>query len=200
MEDRPISDNDIRNRLVPIMDALHGLEDEPPEVGKAASSIIQNAFFRDYFNIPTLEAILSEAKRQRDEILATDIPCLLGEYGMASCTMLDGTTIGIDTFYETSQKDKDREALISWLEEHGYGSIVKDTLALDKGAFDEKLSAFLASGGYSYSRDSNVNGQTLKKTIKDHLLAGGEMPPEDALEVKQYNRAVVKAPKKQKGF
>lgn len=189
---------DIRSRMGPYLAEMAALQsDESVEMADTAKKLLS---MHDLFTIPILEELLSVAKARVNKILADDIPCLLSEYGMSSCKMLDGTDVGIDTFYETSQKDKDPEMLASWLEQHGYAQIIKDTLALDKGAFDKRLEEFLNMSGYSYSRSSSINGQTLKKTIKEHLMSGGQMPPVEAVDVKQYNRAVVKMPKVAKGF
>jgi len=154
----------------------------------------------NFFTVPILEGLLAQAKRARDEILITDIPLLLAEYGLSEAKLTDGTLVTKETFFETSQSGKDKALLARWLCEHGYEQIIKDTVAFEKGSFDEKVEAFLASGGYSYSKTSDVNGQSLKKTIREHLLAGGELPPDEAVKVTIFERGVVKAPKEKKGF
>ena len=144
--------------------------------------------------ISIIENLLKHYKEVRDEILRTDIPMLMAEYGMRSAETMDGTKIGMSTFYETKQLDK--QALADWLEMAGYGSIIKDNLALSKGSFDDRLESFLAINGYTYSRDSSINGMQLKAAVKEHLEGGGEFPPTDAISVSIYEQANIKKSKR----
>lgn len=189
---------DVKARLTPIMDKLKKLESD--QAGVSVDEAKETLRSLGAFSIPVLEELLSIAKSMKQEILTNDIPCLLAEYGLKTCETLDGTKIGIETFYETSQADKDKALLATWLSENGYSHIIKDTLALDKGSFDDRLRAFLAENGYSYSVDSAVNGATLKKTIKELIEAGHDRPPEQAVKVTMFNMAVVKPPKKEGSF
>jgi len=192
-------ETDITRRMVPVIEYLDSLNrvDTQPDGLEENISVLRGHCI---FSIPMLEELLSAAKRERDKILNDDIVCLLAEYGMTSCVMSDGTSIGTEVVYETSQKDKDAALLAQWLEEHGYGGVIKDTVALAKGEYDEELEHFLVENGYTFTRDSSVNGQTLKKTLKDHVLAGGDPPPEEAVSLKMFTRGVVKAGKKDKEF
>jgi hypothetical protein len=153
-----------------------------------------------FFSIPMLEEILSAAKAEKEDILTNDVISLLAEYGITEATMLDGTVVGKDVFYEVSQSGKDKELLASWLTANGYGSTIKDTLSFDKGSFKDEIVTMLQAKGYSFSRDSSVHPQTLKKTIKDHVLSGGQLPPEEACRVSIFERGVVKPPKEKKDF
>jgi len=190
---------DITKRMIPVIEHLDSLNKQPPEP-QWIDSIVSDLRGDGSFSIPILEELLAAAKRERDKILNDDIVCLLAEYGMNSCEMLDGTSVGTEVVYETSQKDKDAELLASWLESQGYGGVIKDTVALAKGEYDEELEHFLTENGYTFTRDSSVNGMTLKKTLKDHLLAGKEPPPEEAVSLKMFTRGVVKPAKKDKEF
>lgn len=145
---------------------------------------------------PSLEMLQSAVKFFSDDRLAVvrdDIPSVLSEYGLQSAVMADGTRVTVDLFYETKQVDKAKVA--EWLERNGYGSIIKDTLALEKGQFDEMLEKFLEEGGYSYSKDSNVNGMSLKAVVRKHVEDGGEYPPVDTIDLKIIPQAKVTKPK-----
>lgn len=163
---------------------------------QAVQRAIESVLTR-YVSISAIEAALSRYKAARDAILQEDIPAFLRENHLSSIKMMDGSSIAIETHYSTSQKDKD--LLAAWLEENGYDSIIKTTLAFGKGEFTPEIEAALIEHGASYSKDSNVHGQTLKATIKKHLEEGGDMPPEAAVEVKKFDMAVIKRPKKE-GF
>jgi len=191
---------DITKRMVPVIERLDSLTKAPDNLSEVIDLTAQNLRYTGDFSIPLLEELLSIAKRERDQILNDDIVCLLAEYGISSCVMQDGTAIGTEVVYETSQKDKDAELLASWLEAQGYGGVIKDTIALAKGEYDHDLEQFLIDNGYTFTRDSSVHSQTLKKTLKDHILAGKEPPPPEAVELKMFTRGVVKPGKKDKEF
>jgi hypothetical protein len=144
--------------------------------------------------IAIIERLLKYYKEVRDEIVRTDIPMLMAEYGMRSAETIDGTKIGMSTFYETKQLDK--QAVADWLEKVGYGDIIKDNLALSKGSFDQRLEEFLSNHGYTYSRDSSINGMQLKAAVKKHLESGGDFPPVEAMSVSIYEQADIKKSKR----
>lgn len=149
-----------------------------------------------YPPIAALEAVVKYYKENLNTILRTDIPCVLQEYGLSSAVVdspKGKVPVSLERYYETKQGDK--AVLAAWLESQGMGEIIKDTLALDKGAYDEKLDAFLHEGGYSYSRDSSINGNSLKAHIKKHLEAGGERPPEAAMSISIFTQAKITFPK-----
>jgi len=169
---------DVKKRLVPIVERLSKINEEQER----------------------LEEALAAAKRERDRILNDDIVCLLAEYGLSSCELIDGSNVGTEVVYETSQKDKDAALLASWLNSNGYSDAMKDILTLGKGEYDEDLESFLSENGYSFTRDSSIHSQTLKKILKDHIVAGKEPPPKEAVELKVFTRGFVKPPKKGKEF
>lgn len=190
----------ITNRMAPLIERHRELE----TVEFMDEHVRDEAIFTikelGLFSIPMLTDILKEAKRERDEIVNTDIPLLLAEYGLSLAVLDDGTKVTKDTFWEVSQKDKDKDVLAAWLKSHGYQSIIKDTLEFEKGTDLSDLVAFLEAEGLSYERASEVHSATLKKVIREHVEAGGELPPEDAVKVSIFERGVVSFPKLKKGF
>lgn len=172
-------DANITNRLTPLVDRYNEL------VGK---------------EIPDMEEIVSKLKASAQRIMNEDIPLLLAEYGLSEAKLVDGTVVSQEICTEVSQAGLDKEKLMVWLTLMGYSSSIKDVVSFDKGEWKEEIGDFLAAHGYSYSRDSSVHSQTLKKVIKDHLAAGGDMPPDDAVKVTIFERGVVKAPKNKPSF
>jgi hypothetical protein len=164
---------------------------EKPSDQESLDSLI--AHLGSFPSISVIEEALKYFKAKRDIIERTDIPLTLAEYGVRKVEMADGTSVHIDTFYETRQGNK--ELLADWVESNGYSDIIKDTLAFSKGEVDPQLLSFLSEGTYSFTRDSSINSQTLKKVLKDHVAAGGELPPSEAVQVTIFESAVVKRPK-----
>jgi len=189
---------DIRKRIEPLVERLDRLM--APVERESVDILLHMLMSDEMASIPLLEEALATLKAQREAILADDIPCLLAEYGMSEAVMLDGTKIGTEMYYSTSTADRDKALLASWLGENGYGDVIKDTIELGKGEFDERISTFLQSNGYTYKKDSSVHPQTLKSVIRKHIEAGGDMPPTEAIEVKMYQRARIVPPKEPKAF
>ena len=140
--------------------------------------------------IALLEDILARYKQLRNSIVRNDLPLALAEEGLTSVTVGGGIEVSIATFYETKQLDKEKVA--SWLEEKGYGDIIKDTLLLPKGAYTDELDAFLVENHIDFKRDSTINGNQLKSVVKKHIEAGGLPPPADAMKVDSFTQAVIK--------
>ena len=149
-------------------------------------------------SLEMLDEIVKFYKREYDTIINDDIPTTLAEYGLKKVVIdggeFDGAIIQPELFYET--KTIDKSAMIAWLEHIGASDIVKDAVMLGKGGFTPELEAFLKERGYAYSMDEKVEGQTLKKTIRDWLESGGEAPPSEAVQVSVYNRAKITYPKR----
>lgn len=149
--------------------------------------------FGNYPSIDLFEKIAKHYKAKRQQIVQTDIPCVLAEYGIQRATTDDGIEVSLETVYETKQRDK--AVLAAWLESIGASDIIKDTFAFEKGEADLELLEFLGAHGYAFSRDSNVNGMSLKKVIRDHIEAGDGRPPADAVELSVFDQAKIKYPK-----
>lgn len=144
-------------------------------------------------SIQLLKEIVSEYVDDYERIFNDDIPATLAEYGVSKVTMDDGVEVGTEDFVETKQVDA--AAACAWLESVGAADLIKDSVAFGKGMFDERLRSFLEMNHYSYTKESGVHGQTLKKFIKERLEHGLDLPPADAIMVKPYTRAKIKFPK-----
>ena len=190
----------ITNRLTPLIERYNELAREEFRDNTTMDAAARTVEDMGFFSIPMLEDLLSEAKRKANQILCNDVPLLLSEYGLSEAVLTDGTEVGKELYTEISQAGLDKELLAQWMASNGYAAAIKDTLSFDKGAFKDEIEQFLKKKGYSYTRDSVVHSQTLKKVIKDHIAAGGEMPPEQAVKVSMFERATIKPPKIGKTF
>jgi hypothetical protein len=178
--------NDELSELISNLNAL-----ESPAIQEEVDEAI--AFFGSFPSLETIDKVYEFYRKKRDEMERVDIPCVMASYGIKRTTMLDGTEVSLNTFYETKQGDKEKLAM--WVEQNGFGDIIKDTLAFGKGEVNDDLMLFLKENGYAFTRDSSINSQTLKKVIKDHVASGGDLPPVEAVAVSIFESAVVKRPK-----
>ena len=78
-----------------------------------------------------------------------------------------------------SAKVENPDGAFSWLEEHGYSDLIKDTLDFPKGEFNSEVENTLAQLGVSYSKKSGIHPQSLKKIMSDRLKSGEDLPDED---------------------
>lgn len=185
------------------IDRLELLEDEfTPD----NPSGIQNQFnaLKDLLgpnaSIPMLEAIVSEYKKNRDYILEVSIPDYLSELGMSEFTLVDsGIKVSKERFYET--KTIDAAKVEEWLKKIHHEDIIKDTVTFGKGEFDSDIETYLEENGYSYTKEPGINGQSLKKVIRDYNEAPHSdaekfiPPPYDGVKVRIFTKAVIKRPK-----
>lgn len=193
-------DSNMNARLRPLIDQYNALTQDRDTDELTADNVAAALRATGAYSIPVLELVLKVAKQEANEIMVTDIPAMLAEYGLSKATLEDGTEVTKDTFWEVSQTGRDKAALASWLTSHGYESAIKDTFEFEKGSNLAELVAFINSEGLSYDRKSEVHSQTLKKILKDHYEKSGELPPEGAVKVSIFDRGVVKAPKNRKDF
>jgi hypothetical protein len=155
-------------------------------------------------SIPMLEGLVSEFKRRRDAILEVDIPNYLSEQGVTEFTLENGYHVSKKRFYTTKTLDKNKVA--EWLREIGHDEIITDSFAFKRGEVKLDLVEYLKEKGYSYKRDADINGASLKKVVVDYLeapLGDGEPMhdyPRDALQVKPYTQAVIKRPNDKSEF
>ena len=169
----------------------------PGESPDKASAIQTEAegIFGAYPSIDKIEDILSYFKAKRARIIEDDIPTFLAENGLKKVIAEDGTEVSTEEIITT--KTVDEAKMLAWIIENGGADLIKDSLSFGKGICDDRLVAWLAEHGYTYSRDSGVHSQTLKKFITDRYKDMGTegLPPADAVEARPLVRAKIKAPK-----
>lgn len=169
-----------------------------PGAAEARDHFIQNSaegIFGAYPSIEMIEDILSYFKAKRARIIEDDIPTFLAENGLKKAVAEDGTEVSTEEIITT--KTVDEAKMLTWITANGGADLIKDSLSFGKGICDDRLVAWLADNGYTYSRDSGVHSQTLKKFITDRYKDMGTdgLPPADAVEAKPFVRAKIKAPK-----
>jgi hypothetical protein len=87
---------------------------------------------------------------------------------------------------------KDKERGYRWLEDFGYGDLLKDTLAFPKGELNKESVDFMEKQGLSYVRKTSIHSASLKKIMKDRFEAGEELPEEDLIKVSHFSFVEIK--------
>lgn len=108
------------------------------------------------------------------------LPAALAEHGLKEITLEDGTKVTINRFYAASiRKDRMSEAF-KWLNEHGFGDLIKNQVAVNFSRGQEELAEKFAAAtieeGYVPSQKKWVEPMTLKAFVREQTEAGNEVP------------------------
>ena len=152
-------------------------------------------------NLAELE---EEVKKQKAIVLQLereDVPDLMAELGVKDITLSDGSKVSVVEDCDARITDANRSAAFAWLQEHGYGGLIKTFVAVqfNKGEHDAAVetAVFLRNQleGRDVVVDETVHAGTLKAFVKERLTKG-EAIPMDLFGVFPYNKAVLSNGKK----
>ena len=143
-----------------------------------------------------------ELKRRKELARALreeDLPGVLSEHGVTSLKMDDGTAITVSNEVYASIPAARKEEAFGWLEEHGFGGLIKTGVSVSLGresiAEAAALAEDLAKRGYEPAIERDVHPQTLRAFLKEQLAAATDVPLE-LFGARPVTVAKVKAPKK----
>lgn len=132
--------------------------------------------------IEEMESVVSERKGQLKKLLEESIPNMLGELGMKSFKMSDGSSIEVKPFYSASISEERRAIAFEWLRQHGYDDIIKNTVSVRFGRGEDELCGDLLNQlreqGYPVEQTEKVEPQTLKAWVREMVERGVEFPTE----------------------
>ncbi len=165
---------------------------------KKIEMVSQYLFDMDLFSVSFLEALLSEANKQK-QIANGEIVKYLMDRGQQAMTLQNGTKIALKSEVsiqypgETDEeKDQSKQKLYVWIGENGEGEHIKDVVKFAAGSADEVLFDVLKEGGYSFTHDRVIHPQTLAKIMRDRVENGEPLPPIEIAEIKPFIRATIK--------
>jgi hypothetical protein len=130
--------------------------------------------------IEELDLVTKERKDQLRKLLEESIPNMLGELGMKSFKMADGSSIEVKPFYSASISEERRATAFEWLRQHGYDDIIKNTVSVRFGRGEDELCGGLLNQlreqGYPVEQTEKVEPQTLKAWVREMVERGVEFP------------------------
>lgn len=160
-DDNPIIGNNLMGALTDLSDQFEAAEEE----------------------VQRLELLLDEAKKNLKNLSEYEIPKLLeGMEGKLS--LPDGRTITITEKIRSSITSDHKPTAMRWLEDHGYGSLIKRRFIIEFGRdqadwvkeFEAQLEASKLS--LNIKREHNVHWQTLDAFVREGLEQGEDIPLE----------------------
>jgi len=130
--------------------------------------------------VKTDEELLKNKKRNIEKISGEIIPTLLGEMGLSSLKLADGSAVEVKPYYAANISVNNREAAYNWLRSNGLGDIIKNEITVSFGRNEDNKAATyanLAKGqGYQPTQKLKVEPMTLKALVRERIEAGKEMP------------------------
>jgi len=148
---------------------------------------------------------LDETKRELTRLEQEDLPELMREVGFTSFTMKDGRIIELTDEISCGITNANRPAAMAWLDENGFGGLIKTKLEVLFNREDRALALRLADRmAEEAEREEvvidremveNVHAATLKKFIKEEMEKG-EAVPFDLFSIHPYSKVKIKKGKK----
>ena len=149
--------------------------------------------------IERLEEELKQLKAAALRIEREDLPLLMTELGLQEIKLGDGSVVKVSEDCDARISDATRTPALAWLNEHGFGGLIKTQIALTfgRGEHDKAIAVQqrLAADFDNVELKEDVHYQTLKAFVKEQLAAGASIPM-DLFNVFPYSKATIKAPRK----
>jgi len=132
--------------------------------------------------IKEAEQTLGQLKAEYRELSEVDIPSMLSELGLSEITLKDGNKISTSTYYSARISEDKREEAFQWLNNNGFGDIVKNTVSVSFGREEDdsarKLVDSLEDNGYATAQKKWVEPMTLKAFVREQVEKGSDLPLE----------------------
>jgi hypothetical protein len=132
--------------------------------------------------IKEAEQTLGQLKAEYRELSEVDIPSMLSELGLSEITLKDGNKISTSTYYSARISEDKRDEAFQWLNDNGFGDIVKNTVSVSFGREEDdsakKLVDSLEDNGYATAQKKWVEPMTLKAFVREQVEKGSDLPLE----------------------
>jgi hypothetical protein len=123
---------------------------------------------------------LNIAEKKLTQIVNRDLPDAMSAAGLESFKTSDGLNVSIKGDVYASISKERRDEAFAWLEEHGFGSIIKKTVECPFSAGQDDAVAALVESlkkqEVDYAVSEGVHTNTLKALVREQLAAGKDMP------------------------
>lgn len=123
-----------------------------------------------------LRKVKENARRVREEAL----PSAMESVGLTTIKLASGEKVEVKPEVYCSIPVDGREKAYRWLEDNGFGSLIKTEVSMSFGRNEreraQKLAASLMEQGYPAEMAMSVHAQTLKAIIKEQLEAAKPIP------------------------
>lgn len=133
-------------------------------------------------NVELLDTTLKAAKERARFLREETIPSAMQELGLEFIGLDTGEKLAIkQDVYASIPSDKKNEAY-DWLDEHGFGGLLKVEVSVSFGSGERDASVELLQElqgrGLQVGFDQSVHAQTLKAFLREQIKSAAEIPLE----------------------
>lgn len=128
--------------------------------------------------IEEAEKTLSDLKIVKKQIEERDLPNAMLDVNLNKVELSSGTKITVSDFVYTSIPANKKEDAYLWLEDHGYGEMIKEKIILDSKDQREDIVQTLEGLGVGFEEKRDIHYQTLNKLGRELVDSGSEPPPD----------------------
>lgn len=130
--------------------------------------------------VKEMESNLQDAKERARVLREETIPSAMQELGLEEIKLETGQKLSVkQDVYASIPKDY-KAAAYQWLEDHGFGGLIKTAVSVyyGKGELEEAqvLSEKLHDIGLSPELTQEIHAQTLKAFLREQISAGATIP------------------------
>lgn len=172
------------------------LADAPSSNSLAELSSLANNLYLAELAVIEADIKLKEARAKADDIAEQQIPQLMEQIGIEEFTTTSGVRLSVKDIVRTGIPVARRPEAYKWLEDNGFGDMVKRNIVVGFGRGEGDAAASLIQEldgkGLRTKDEMKVEPQTLKKFVKDRLEAGQAVPME-LFGVRQFKQAKITA-------
>jgi hypothetical protein len=130
--------------------------------------------------VERLEEDLKTAKEDLRQIVEHELPEKMSELGIPKFETEDGLKIEVKEVVNASISEERRESANKWLDDNGYGGLLKSEVIASFGRDEieeaKELVENLTEQGYTSVFKRAVHPQTLKAFVREHLSKGKDIP------------------------
>ena len=148
--------------------------------------------------VKELEDELKSARAVMLRLEREDLPELMREVGLEEVRLEDGTLIRVEEDFDAKITDATRTPALHWLEQNGFGGLIKTQVAVSFGRGDKSTAQVvfdeLSELYESTKMKEEVHPQTLKAFIREQFRDGAAVPM-DLFNVFPYEKAIIKGKK-----
>jgi hypothetical protein len=159
----------------------YGSDTQPEdESGLAKLSKLADEQAKAEAKVAELEGQLESAKKALSDLSEHQIPQLMTELGVEKFKTTSGLEIEIDAKMRASIPKARTTEAVGWLEEHGFGDLVKRSFKAMFGREQQeeakKFAELMREKGISAEEKEEVHPQTLSAWVKEQLEQGKDIP------------------------
>lgn len=149
--------------------------------------------------VEAAEQALKDAKAQERKLREEEVPDFMQELGIAKLQLETGEIIGYKPDVRLEWNDAQKGAAFGWLEENGFGGLIKTVVgaAFGKGELEKakELLARLTEEGLEAALKRDVHYHTMCAFLREQIEDGAAIPLEEWGAV-SINKATVSQPRK----